>query len=800
MPITKEDLKVALPDTSKSFRLKGLGASVQIYRDAYGIPHVRAGSVQDAFFGQGFVTSQDRLWHMDFDRHQAYGRWAEYAGKDAVANDLLMRRFQIRASVENDYRAVNGDTRAMLDAYAAGVNAFIQSAESLPIEYSIVEAQPEPWQPWDCLAVFKARHILMGVFEAKLWRARLVSELGPQRAAKILPGYQQGHLLIAPPGAEYPGPAEDALANLTAGAQAISVGNQDHAPLRWDADAGSNNWALAGSRTASGKPLLAGDPHRLLDTPNVYYQNHISCPEFDAVGLSFPGCPGFPHFGHNAYVAWSVTHAAADYQDLYVERFKEGSPTLYESEGEWRQAEVRQEVIAVRQGQPVELAVTVTQHGPVIAGDPASGHAVAFKYTTTSGPNKGFQCLPRMLKVTSVDEIDESMRDWVDPSNNFLFADVHGNIGYLNRGRLPIRSKANAWLPVPGWTSEYEWRGFVPFEELVRLRNPDAGYIVTANNRIVNDDYPHYIALDFAPEFRARRITDRLKGLDKATVQDMVSIHAEKVSVPGKTYARLLSQVQPLDDFSVQAQQRLVGWDGSMERDAVAPTIYSAFRLHLDRAILRHLLGPLADEALGDAGRGARVHVAQLRALFVTLAAEDDTSMLPPGAAWKSLMAQAMADAVPYLMERLGDDIDSWTWGSVHFTRPRHTLSSSFPGAAELLDPPSVPMGGDGDTPQAATYPLSEPFAITAASVARYVFDTADWDNSAWIVPLGASGHPGSSHYADQASDWGDVRLVPMLYNWDRIAAGAESHQELTPEQDSGSRVKQADEERGLQT
>ena len=685
-----------------------------------------------------------------------------------------MRRFQIGASVETDYGHVNAETRTMLDAYASGVNSFVQTTKTLPIEYRLVEAQPEPWQPWDCIAVFKARHILMGVFEAKLWRARLVGELGPERAAELLRGDQQGNLLILPPGAEYDAPVRDVLAKLMAGAEAID----------WlkDADAGSNNWVVSKGRSESGKPLLAGDPHRALETPNVYYQNHVSCPEFDAIGLSFPGCPGFPHFGHNAHVAWCVTHAQADYQDLYIERFKEGSPTLYEFKGEWKQAEVHHEVIDVRDGRQVELDVTVTDHGPVIVGDPASGHAIAFKYTATAGPNIWSQCLPRMLRVSAADDMEEAMRDWVDPCNNLLFADAHGNIGYLMRGKLPIRSPANAWLPVPGWDGQHEWQGFVPFQELPRSRNPETGYIVTANNRIVGEEYPHYISLYFSPEYRAHRISHRLRGLDIATVQEMAAIHAENITVPGRIYARLLSRVQPLDELSTMAIEKLSCWDGAMDRDTVAPTIYSAFRVHLIREILPHLLGHLAEEALAAHGRGAPRHVQQLEVLLVKMAVKDDASMLPPGTDWKSLMAGALARGVAYLRERLGDDIDSWTWGRVHYTQPKHTLSSSFPEMAPLLDPPSVPIGGDDTTPLAGSYHLSEPFAVTGTSVARYVFDTSDWDRSAWVVPLGASGHPGSPHYADQAPFWCDVQLIPMLYDWQLIEASAESHQELRPE------------------
>ena len=291
-----------------------------------------------------------------------------------------MRRFRLEASARADCLAVNDQTREMLDAYSAGVNAFIGSTPELPVEYSIVGGAPDPWQAWDCLAVFKVRHILMGVFEAKLWRARLIKHLGLERAARLYPGYEPGQLLIVPSGATYDGPVEDGLEELGRSVEALNhLG---------EIEAGSNSWAVSGSLTASGKPLVAGDPHRALEVPNVYYQNQLACPEFDVVGLSFPGVPGFPHFGHNSHVAWCVTHANADYQDLFIERFQEGDPTLYESKGKVLSAEVYHETITVRGEDPVEMDVTVTHHGPIIAGDPAKGYGIALRYTATAGPKQ----------------------------------------------------------------------------------------------------------------------------------------------------------------------------------------------------------------------------------------------------------------------------------------------------------------------------------------------------------------------------------------------------------------------------
>ena len=801
----------ALPDTVSDMTLPGLEGEIVITRDSYGIPHVKAESEHDAYFGQGFATAQDRLWHMDYDRARAYGRWAEFIGPDGVEHDLMMRRFQIRASVEEDWSALSEDARAMFEAYANGVNAFIESADTLPVEYALIGAEPETWRPRDCLAVFKVRHIMMGVFEGKTWRAKLVNTFGPERATSLLKGYGNewrdrvksiwgderaasfsSQLVIVPPGTESESDLIDGIEQLENGLAAVEWLKDD--------DSGSNNWAVHGSRTASGKPLVAGDPHRGLDAPNVYYQNHVACPDFDVIGLSFPGCPGFPHFGHNDQVAWCVTHAGADYQDLYVEnlRYSEQGPE-YEFLGEWHPAIVSDMTITVRGEDPVALDVVSTGHGPIIAGSEDGSMGLAFRYTATTGPNRGFECLRRMLHSQNVDEIDESMRDWVDPCNNFVFADVHGDIGYLNRGQVPVRSMANAWLPVPGWTGDHEWEGMIPFEDLARIRNPEDGLIVTANNRIVGEDYPYYISLSFAPDHRARRILDRLNGLQNATVEDMAAIHSEIVSIPAQVYSKFLANLSPegMSQIEEASIEHLKVWDGSMDRDLVAPTIYSAIRSEIHGRYFSRLFGRLSEDALGAQGRGAPGHLRQLASLLVADLQSGVEVVRPPDPDWEwdfdSELYQGFYEAVHRLSRSgagLGRDVDSWKWGDVHRTRPRHPLSAAFPDAADLLDPPGFGMSGDGDTPQAGSYGIVAPessstiwdsFTITGTSVARYVWDTSDWDNSRWIVPLGSSGHAGSPHYADQGPVWADVELIPATYSWERIQEDAESVQIIRP-------------------
>jgi penicillin amidase len=772
---------VIAPADDVPIHVAGVCNPVEIVRDPQGIPHVRAASAADAFFGQGWVHAQDRLFQMEHDRRRAYGRWAEWAGPPAVEADRLLRRFRLEDSARLDWERLSAEARAMLEAFAAGVTAFVRGTTAWGIEFEAVGASPEPWRPWDSLAVFKVRHLDMGPGKAKLWRAQLLRHLGPERAAALTRQAQPHPLLIVPPAAEYRGARLDGLEEMERHASTMV--------LVPSAAQGSNSWALGGGRTASGKPLVAGDPHRALDVPSVYYQNHLACPEWDAIGLSFPGVPGLPHFGHNAAVAWCVTHGMADYQDLFIERFAGGDPGRYEFRGEWRTADVRRETVHVRGAGPVEIETVATHHGPVVIGEPRHGHAIACAYTAISGPNSTFDAFVPMLRARNADDLEEAMRPWVEPVNNFVFADVDGRIGYRARGRVPVRSMANAWVPVPGWSGEHEWRGAIPFEEMPAVRDPETGFIATANGPIAGADYPRYIGLDHAPDFRMRRLVARLDPLDKARVEDMAAIHADRVSLPGRELRDLLARL-PLaevpgphrDDVRWHAALAcLLDWDGVMDRDAVAPTIYAALRERLIRDLMTPILGPLAAQAFATVRGGGVAHMARLKAQLAEMIRSDDRSLLPPGGEWPAMLARSLAAALADLRAALGDDMGAWRWGRVHVTRPVHPLAGTFPHLADTLNPPSASVGGDGETVNAGSFVPAAGYHVDLTSVARYVFDLADWEASAWVVPHGASGRPGSPHRADQLSAWTECRLLPMRFGWDRIRAEAESSQTLAP-------------------
>jgi penicillin amidase len=777
--IRRTDLERAVPETSKPIEVAGLNAPVRIYRDVYGIPHAQATTMEDAFFAQGFFTAQDRLWHMDYDRHRAYGRWAELAGPIGLEQDRFMRRMRLEASARADYALVNSEARAMLDAYAAGVNAFEEKSEQLPVEYRLLETTPEPWQPWDGLAVFKVRHILMGTFEGKAWRHKLLGQLGPRRTARLHPGYQPGHLQILPPGAEFIGEATGALEELERGAAL--------ADRLKEMEQGSNNWSLSGQLTESGKPLLAGDPHRGLDTPNVYYQNHVACDAFDVVGNSFAGVPGFPHFGHNQWVAWCVTHTSADYQDLYIERFNDADASLYQRQDDWYNADVRDEVIKVRGGGDVHLRTWATHHGPVVGGDPMSGYGLALRYTATpifyrDQGDPWTDILPAMLEAQNVHQLADSMNGWVDPVNNFVMADVDGNIGYQCRGEIPRRpDDAPAPLPVPGWDGQHEWQGSIPFNELPRYINPPEGYIVTANNRPVADDYPYYISMDFAPGYRAMRVAERIRTMPNPSANDMGRIHSERVSLPAQAYVAALQAVpMPADPAVAVALARLQAWSGAMDADAVEPTIYSAARDVLQWRILKHNVGEnLAALSWHPVDRGRGGFVNRFRILMNDAIAAGDPSLLPSGETWPSALAASLEEAVAILGNRLGPDLDTWRWNKLHRAKPQHPLAMANPELASLLNPPEIPTGGDGDTPWAGSYSPADFATVGGLSVFRYAYDLGNWENSLWAVPLGASGHPASNHYADQSDMWRRVQMTKMRYDWEGIEANAKTTQTL---------------------
>ena len=758
--------RAAIPPLDGVLSLPGLAADVTVHRDEWGIPHIRAGGTADAHFALGFVHAQDRLFQMDLNRRRALGRAAEWLGAEAVAGDMLCRRLGMEAASRRDHAALGAEARDMLAAYAAGVNAFLGSGAPSPIEYTLLEATPEPWEPWHCIAVMRRLGLLMGSVWFKLWRILALPVVGAETAAKLR--YDDGgrDLLCLPPGAVAGRLGADLAALRPAIQGLLDAMGPD------ETGGGSNNWAVGPGRTATGRPILAGDPHRVFEIPGMYAQHHLACDSFDAIGLTVPGVPGFPHFMHNGRVAHCVTHAFVDLHDLFLEQFDPSGCAARAPDG-WEPVRARTEQVAVRGEAARPVTIVETRHGPVVAGDPRHGAALVLRSVQFAETDLTFDCLPRMLRARDVPELYEATRGWGVIDHNLVAADVGGRIGHRVRAMVPRRPRENGWFAVPGWTTDGDWQGWIAHEAMPQAIDPPGGVIVTANNRVVADEAGDYLCTDCHPPYRAERIAALIDALPKFRVEDAAGLHADTLSANAALFQRTLAALpEPADPAAAALRRDLLAWDGRMDAGSVAASGYNALRRALTAILARRSgLAAAADHPWAAIPPGISP-TGHLWWTLPSLLRTDDTTLLG-GWTWadafSTALAQAAAGPAPL------------PWGTPHQPRFAHPLSATMPDAAALLDPPSLPVGGDGDTVMAiGLVPAAGP-AATYGALCRYVFDVGAWENCRWAVFHGASGHPGSAHYADQNVPWSACQMVPMRYDWSGIAAHAEATQVLRP-------------------
>jgi penicillin amidase len=733
--------------------------AADIWRDAWGIPHIKAQTRDQAFAGLGFAHARDRLWQMEALLRRGTGRYAEWLGKSAVSADILARQVDTAGASRRDFELVGAETRAMLESYARGVNAFIATGHR-PIEFQLLGAEPGEWLPWHSIAVMRQIGFLMGSIWWKLWRAAALPIVGVEAAAKLRFEDGGNELLCLPPGLEK-GPYRVALEELRVGAMALlEVAAPDAT------GGGSNNWALSPSRTATGRPLVAGDPHRVLEMPNMYAQMHLACDEFDVIGLTVPGVPGFPHFGHNESVAWCVTHAFVDIHDLYVERFSpDGKTYLYQEQ--WAPVRRRREEIAVRGEAPVAVDVADTRHGPVIVGDPAKGWGLALRSMQFSEPDRSFDALLPMMRAGSVESLYEATREWGLIDHNLVAGDTSGKIGYRVRAKVPRRPSSNGWLPVPGWSGEHEWDGIIEFNRMPAVIDPPGGAIVTANNRVV-DNGEDYLCTDAMPPHRARRVWRRLEALTSPTVEDMAAIHRDIETIPGIEMRERMRGVAATGRGAA-VRDLILGWDGRMAADSLGATAYNATRLALTKLVAtRSGLAAVTQSPHARVAPGL-IPENQLWWTALGLLRADDRSLLG-GASWDELLVEALTEAAK---SPLGE------WGAAHLPKLTHPLSGVFPAKATALDRVSAPVGGDNDTVFATGCSANVGARAVYGSLSRYVFDVGAWENCRWIVFHGVSGEPSDRWHMNQNAAWAAGELVPMVYDWGTITHEASAHQRL---------------------
>ncbi len=804
-------LRRPLARTRGTLRLPGLQGKVEILRDRWGVPHIYAGEEHDLMFAQGFVHAQDRLWQMDFQRRLVAGRLSEVMGPVTLPVDRWIRILGMRHVAEQEVSLLCTDTRAILDAYGAGINACITQA-NLPVEFTLLRYRPDPWTVADTLSWAKMMSWILSVnWEAELLRAQLIAHLGPERAAELEPAYAADKPDILPAGVDWAAVAQEALQPAEAARPLVGPPAQ--------AGLGSNNWALSGTRTASGAPLLANDMHLPMNLPCIWYENHLVGGDLNVTGITFPGIPGVVS-GHNGHVAWGYTNGFPDVQDLYVERLhrvEDGtgqSHVQYEYRGEWLDAQVVHEEIRVRGGEPVVEEVILTHHGPIInalvpdlAGDappqPAGasprlaggeispetikGHPLALRWTSLE-PGLMIEAVRAMNRARNCHEFREALRHWIAPVQNVVYADTAGNIAYSLAGKVPIRARGDGRVPVPGWTGEYEWASYIPFEELPHLFNPPQGYVVTANNRVAGDDYPYELGHEHTAGDRAQRIVEMIEARDKLDIAYIQQMHFDQVSPTARILARHLGQLATDDPELAGVVACMRDWDGALGADSPAAAVHQVFLRRMLSVMLGDKLGTLA---IRYAGKGPTPFLAEGSlfgekswAWLLTRLAEPDSPWfdLGHGERRDDVMRLALRQTVDFLRTELGPEFDDWAWGKLHTLTYSHILGRIKP-LDRLLNRGPYPLGGDGSTvwaTGASRYDLRSGLIIGPSF--RFIADLGDLRNSSGLLAPGQSGQPGSKHYDDQIQAWFAGQYHPMLYDRDDVERETEARLLLVPE------------------
>jgi penicillin amidase len=741
-----------LPKQRGTIELDGLAGGVSVRRDRWGVPHIEADDRRDLYFAQGFVHAQDRLWQMDFYRRAVEGKIAEMAGEEGLPVDRLMRTLGIRRVAEAEAEALDPELRELLERFCEGVNAAAASASALPFEMQLLRLDWKPWAPVDILSLGKLLAFGLSTnWERELLRADMLRALGPELTARLDPTYPADNPIVTQ--AAWTGDGLGLVEQIDAVRRSMGLATEA---------SGSNNWAVSGALSATGSPLIAGDPHLPPSMPGIWYQVSLRHRDRFVRGASMPGMPGI-YMGQNNDVCWTFTNVMADVQDLFVERI-EGETYLFEDE--WKPLRTVREEIAVKgRAEPVVLDVRITHHGPIVnealgadEGEPLALSWLALREKTA------FAGMFELLEIGSGPDLVAKLEGHTAPASNMIWADRHGSIGYKLIGRLPRRRGGSPDLPKPGWTGEFEWDGTVPYDELPATVDPASGFLVTANNRIVGDDYPHHITSEWLDGFRAKRIEQLLGESDEHDLEGFEAMQSDNLSLPGIEAAKRLGRLEPRGQRERSAVERLRSWDGRLDPDTIAGTIYQAFLLRLAREVARAAIGDrdLCERWLDRADNGFTPHVTspwRWHSHLMGLWEEADEELI--GRPWEGLVLEALAGALDDLEERFGPDPEDWRWGHVHEMEFPHPLGEANPLLRRLLNR-RVRAGGAQETVSQIAYDPNDPYKAVWAPSWRMVADPMAPDRSRWQMFTGQSGHPASPHYDDLQPDWLEGRTQPM--------------------------------------
>ncbi len=738
-----------IPDYSRPVSIRGLSGPVTVYRDVYGVPHVYANNERDLYMATGWCMAQDRLWQMDLLRRVTTGRLSEIFGADLVEADTLFRSLRIQEKSEEILRKSDPSVTAALEAFATGVNRFIDThSGDLPPEFFVLGYSPEHWQPvhsvnlvgymgWDLTMPWEIEPVMNDIRQRV--GEDLYRELLPDISLTTSRIYASADVRRAVDGVRI------AFSNVADRVGRLGAGVFN----------ASNNWAVSGSRSASGKPLLANDMHLGLRVPGIWYQIHQNVEGgLNVTGVAVPGEP-FVVSGHNGDIAWGMTNVMIDDMDFFLERTDPDNPRRYEYRGQWRDMDVRREKIGIKGGKSVTREIAYTVHGPVVSGFKKIGDRTITMHWIGNYFSNEVQSVCRLNHAKNFNDFKEALRTFRALSQNVAYADREGNVGMLCAAGIPIRKKGNGVEIAPGWTDEYEWSGFVPFEQQPFMYNPSSGIVLSANNKTVSDAYPHYISLWYYPPYRYDRIKDFLESGSAHGPESFMKLQTDQLSPLAvrmkDRIVRVMSDRKDLDGTCGEALQMLAAWDCVMGPANPEAALFDAWYV----AFMKNTFGDeMGDKLYGQFLSQPEVPAYAVDQLFRKGESKwfDDVTTPDRRESMEDIIDRSFRVAVEWLDEKQGSKPRKWCWGEAH----RLTLEHPLGGVAVLgrllnLNLGPYQVGGSYHTVCPYSYPFNKPFDANDGASQRHVYDLSDWDNSWSLIPAGNSGVPGSPHYADQA-------------------------------------------------
>ena len=761
----------AMPAYSGAAALPGLSAETRVWRDAYGVPHIFAPSLDDAARALGYVHASERLYQMEIQRRVGQGRIAEIAGPDLVGVDRFTRTLDFYRLAQSSFAALSPWAQARLQAYADGVNAFIETHKNaLPPEFLILGDTPEPWKPADSLVWGKLMSVqLSSNYAMEGLRAKLRQKLSPEQARWLFPM----------PKADWP-------------VTTSPVANPSHAALDSPDDqlgallperrGASNEWVVSGARTVTGKPILANDPHLEIGAPILWYLARIVTPEGSVKGGTVPGLP-VVLLGQNDRIAWGITNAYTDVQDLFVETIDPADANRYLTPDGPKPFATRDETIHVKGGTDVVLHVRATRHGPVLSDVDANlaalagpGKAMALAYTGLGGQDTTAESLLRVDVAHDWDEFLAALRLYQTPTQNLVYADVSGDIGFISPGLVPLRKSGDGLAPTDGASGQTDWIGTIPFEQWPQLHNPDAGFVFNANNALVADDHQPTLGQDWEEAFRARRIQQFFDTIDKHSLDTSAAMQADHLSLAAKELLPFLKRVTPSDERARQALALLAGWNGVMDKDRPEPLIFTAFLDALHRIMLVEKVG-LSMSEKGPFAATTLISLLGDHPSWCDASAKPDPDC-------RATLARALDEGLALVVKRDGADMSQWKWGHEHVALLQHKVYSHIPLLDRLSDLSMPSSGGFYTLDRGGGFevPPDQPFARTHGAGFRGLYDLADPDKSRFMIATGKSGHIFSPHYRDLAPLWIDGKSITLAGSEDDLKRAGAQELVFTPQ------------------